>query len=181
MELSESGRQYLTNYYLLEQTRTDAHQFLEDIAVRFSAAVKEHLKLKAGSSLVLDEVYVQNGGGYVGFMFSVPDVEGPQGQLTGWRYEIVYRDAMRTDSLDDTTTCRVLGWTKKANSRQINEAKRLATALGQADPYRETLVSLVSSPSDDVVDEIAELVVSYYDDYVRIAEAASDEVGGATS
>ena len=178
MNISESGRHYLANYYLLEQTREDAHRFLEEIARSFSALVDEHLKLKGDSPLSFS-VYEQKGGGYVEFILRVrKDVEHPK-EMDDWKYSIVYRDAMRTQKLSDSTQCRVFGWSPKGNSRQQAEVERMAKTLGLArDPYDEVQFDLVGSTPDEVVDGIAQEFVSLYDDYARIVQATIEASKG---
>lgn len=171
MNLSESGRHYLANYYLLEQTREDAHRFLEEIAKSFSILVDEHLKLKGDSPLGF-RVYEQKGGGYVEFILNVRKDVAHSEELDEWKYSIVYRDAMRTQKLSDSTQCRVFGWSPKGNARQQSEVRRLAKTLGlERDPYDEVQFDLVGTTPDEVVDAIAQEFVSFYDDYARVVRA----------
>jgi hypothetical protein len=130
------------------------------------------MKLRTDGPLALDGVYVQKGGGYVEFTLAIrSDIDRPN-EMKDWKYSIIYRDAMRTEKLDDPTTCRVFGWTRKQDSRQINQVKRTATALElERDPYGETILSLVDAPVDEVIESIVKEFVSYYDDYERIVEA----------
>lgn len=174
MELTESCRHYLNNYYLLEQTRNETNTFLEEIAKRFSDLVEEHLKLK-DNSIVEVGSWVQKGGGEVDFILTIREGVPNLEQLGDGKYSIVYRDAMRTTRLTDTTQCRIYGTTPKANSATIRELTRKARSLGLPDPYREVQVDLLGSPVDDVVDELARIFVGYFDDYLRIVQALSEE------
>jgi hypothetical protein len=174
VELNESCQHYLTNYYLLEQTRNETNLFLEEIAQRFADLVEEHLKLK-GNDLIDVGSWVQKGGGEVDFTMTIREGVSNLEQLGDGKYTIVYRDAMRTTRLSDTTKCRIYGTTPKANSATIRELTRKARSLDLPDPYREVLVDLLGSPVDDVVDEIARVFVNYFDDYARIVQALADE------
>lgn len=175
MELSESGRHCMANYYLLEQTRNEAHRYLEGIAKEFSALVEEHLRMKADGLLEFS-TDVRKGGGYVEFAIKMRPDAVQLAEMQAWRYSIVYRDAMRTHKLVDSTEARIFGWTPKALSRQQDQVERVAKTIGlKRMPYDEVMVDLVGASVDEVVEEIARIFVGYYDDYLRVVQESLKE------
>jgi len=175
VELSESGRHYLANYYLLAQTRDEVHRYLEGIAKEFSELVEDHLRMKADDLLEFS-ADVRKGGGYVEFAIKMrPDAE-QLAEMQDWRYSIIYRDAMRTHKLADSNQARIFGWTPKALSRQQDQVERVAKAIGlKRMPYAEVTVDLVGASVDEVVEEIARIFVGYYDDYLRVVQESLKE------
>lgn len=176
MTLDESARLYLADYYLLDQARKGANKFLEDVAQSFAVAVQEQLK-KNGDGPVVFGTWVQKGGGNVEFYVkkhSFPELD----HLGDWKYAVIYRDAMRTETLSDTTKCRIYGFTPKGNSAQANELIRMAKTLGLPNPYESNEFELLNGPFDSVVDNLTRVFVGYLDNYVTILQALAEESRG---
>lgn len=169
MELSESCRQYLTHYYLLEQTRGETHRFLEALSERLSILVEEHLRLKNSGSIAFQK-WVKKDGGAVWFTLTIRQDVPRLREISDWKYSVAYKDAMQTQELSSPTHCMILGHTAKSSASQIAETKRVATILGLPDPYRTTELDLVGAPADEVIDNLARAFIGYCDDYARIIE-----------
>lgn len=176
MELNESCRKYLTNYYLLEETRREAQRYLEEVTGRLYALVDERLK---SNSVVVIEKYMQAGGGSIWFTLTVPQ-DAPQSDRTkDWKYAIVYNDAMRNQELTVPINGMIYGFTAQKNSAQIQQVKDRAAILRQENPYRKaTEVDLLEGSVDEVASRLADVFESYYDDYVRIVQSLSEEANG---
>ena len=63
MNISESERLYLKNYYLLEETLKETNRFLYDLATRFSSIIEEYNNHQT-HSYVNFKTNLQKGGGY---------------------------------------------------------------------------------------------------------------------
>lgn len=176
MELSESSRHYLDNYFLLEQTRDDTNQFLIAILQRLAAEVARRFESKHDSVLAFEQ-WTLGGGGETGVLLKVREDLLPSGEMQGWKYYVNYRDAMKARDLTDPTHCVVWGSTPKANSAQTRSVSGMATPLGMADPYRVVDLPLLDAPVDDVVERLADLFDEYYDSYAGIAKALVERAG----
>lgn len=171
MELSEGGRRYLENYYLLEQTRNEIHAYLERLAERLAVVVEDHLNSRS-DAVIRFHKWVQKGGGNVHFILA-PKSDVPElSHIKSWTYNVGYNDAMRTQSLEQSTDGVVFGFTPKAKSRQQAEIRRTAEALGQPDPYRRFEVPLLENPLEDTASSIARVMIEYCEEFTRIVEAA---------
>jgi hypothetical protein len=129
--------------------------------------------MKDGSPVVFEE-WVQKGGGHVEFYIKKQDIPELE-QMGEWKYSVIYRDAIRTERLSDTTKCRIFGSTPKSSSAQANALTRKAKELGLPDPYANNEFELLGMPMDDVVDNLARAFVGYLDSYVQIVQALAKE------
>ena len=177
MELTNSCRHFLVNYYLLKQTMDETNLFLEDIAKRLAERLDEHLRIK-DDDLVTFDVWVRPGGGDVDLNLWIREGLPSLEHLGGRRYAIVYHDAIVRDDLPDPTSCRVWGYTLQKDSVLRAEIETAATTIGLPDPCRTIDVGLLEAPVDEVVDKLAKIFVSWYDDYVAIIRSLVDRSEG---
>jgi hypothetical protein len=179
MTLDESARLYLADYYLLEQARSGAHRYLEEIANRLAAAVRQELKTRTDLPVVFGE-WLQKDGGHVSFYVNKLNVPGldPFGE---WKYNVAYSDAMRTETLSESTKCRLYGFTAKSNAAQAKALERAAQQLGLPDPYLNEEFDLLAGPLEEVVETLALAFTERLDNHCRAVEKLSRESIAATS
>jgi len=176
MDISSSGRLYLKNYYILELSRKDAHQYLESIALAFSSRVEERLQ-KMDDSFVTFRKYVQKDGGFVQFIAEyksdrvLPVLE----QLGALKFYIEYIDAMRNDSLPSPTTYVVEGFSPKLSAHLINEFQRAAQQLGFPDPYEKICGEHLESSFEDTVDLLEKIIFERITQAIGILEFLAKE------
>lgn len=171
MTLDESARLYLVDYYLLEQAREGANQFLEHIAESLQEAVKEELS-KREDDLVSWGSWMKKGGGVVEFWVEEQGVSiSPE--MDAVKYTVAYRDAMETQRLTDTTKCRIYGSTPKSQAAQERTLKGMAATFKLPDPYRNEEYDLISSPAEEVVADLTRELVARMDEYAEIVRSAS--------
>lgn len=176
MKLDESARLYLADYYLLEQARSGAHRYLDEIANKLAAAVRQELKTRGDLSVTFGE-YVQKDGGYVSFYVKKIDLPGLD-QFGEWKYSVVYSDAMRTERLSDPTKCRIYGFTAKSNAAQAKAVARVAQELGLPDPYLNEEYDLLGGTLDEVVDMLSRAFTERIDNHVQAVETLSRQSAG---
>jgi len=173
MTLDESARLYLADYYLLEQARSGAHRYLDELANRLAAAVRQELKTRTDLPVVFGE-YVQKDGGDVRFYVSKLNVSGLE-RFGDWKYSVVYSDAMRTERLSESTKCRIYGFTAKSNAAQSKALVRAAQELGLPDPYVNEEFDLLDGKLDEVVETLARAMTQRLDNHVQAVEKLSRE------
>lgn len=177
MTLEESARLYLADYYLLEEARDSANRFLKDIGQSLAASVREQLGQRVDSPVKWGE-WVQKDGGALEFWVDAQDIPELE-RLEPYKYSVVYRDAMRTGRLSDTTKCRIFGTSPKTSSAAAAEFQRMAKVLGLPDPYANSEFDLLDAPVDEVVDRLTEAFMVLVDGYVQVAQALAKEPRGA--
>jgi len=171
MDISESGQLYLKNYFILEQARRDANQYLEKIAITFANRVEERNE-ENKHPLFKFRKYVQNGGGYVAFILEyksgviVPELKSI-GEL---KFSISYVDAMRYDSLPSPTGYKIFAESPKSSSKLINDFKKAANHLNIPDPYEETYGEHLTDSLDNRVTEISKLVLERQYQAIQVLE-----------
>jgi len=171
MDISESGQLYLRNYYILEQTRKEANQYLEEIANKFSSRVEERIK-EINHPLVGFRKYVQKGGGNVDFIAEYKnDVKVPELEYLGdLKFSINYSDAMRNESLSSPTQYRINGVSPKSSAKLISELKRVSNHLNFLDPYSATFGELLDMSFEDIVNQIVKSFIDRQDHIIQILE-----------
>lgn len=174
MEINESCRIYLNNYYVLEQTRNETNQFLEDIALRLAAAVEEEIKLKNTEEIRFHK-YVQNGGGHVEFYYDNKDGMKDLEDIGRWKYTINYKDAMRKEDLSSSTKCVVYTYSPQAVGNQIKELQRMAQLLKLPDPYRTVEFDLLDTPPDELIIQLKNTFLEFHTNFLKIVEALKEE------
>ena len=174
MRITESSRLYLNNYYILEEARHEAHRFLEDIAIRFSEIVEEHIN-RQNSELIQFKKYVQKDGGHVQFYNNTTKPVAPLEQYGEWKYTLEYFDAMRASDLSSSTKCIVYASTPQNKNRQMIELQRMANMLKMPNPYEKTEIELVDKPVEDVINQLAKEFIDRYDNLIRLLEALIEE------
>lgn len=178
MEITDSSRTYLTNYYVLEQTRTETHRFLEEIAIRSLELVYDHIKPYNDQEIKFRK-FIQKDGGYAEIKFERQEHLQFLEDIGSWKYTIAYRDAMRTEDLASPTHCRIYCYSPKSHSKQISELKRMAVKLKLPDPYGSKEIDLLNASVDEVVVQVANTFIDYYDNFMKIVEALIDEYSSA--
>lgn len=178
MTVDTSARLYLADYYLLEQARAGAHRYLDEVANRLAAAVRQELKTRSELPLVFGE-YVQKDGGYVSFYVNKLNLPGLD-QFGEWKYSVVYSDAMRTERLSDPTKCRIYGFTAKSNAAQAKALVHAAHELGLPDPYLNEEFDLLSGTLDEVVDTLVRAFTERLDNHIQTVEKLSLEATART-
>jgi hypothetical protein len=175
MELSDSSLHYLKNYFLLEQTRNEANQFLQTIATGLARQVEVRLDAKDYGILGFERPWVIKDGGESGILLRVREGISGREDMADWKYYVQYNDAIRPCDLADSTHCLIWGSTPKANSAQIRRVAEAADSLGLPSPYRDEEVALLDAPSDEVIDKLADVFVGFCDAYAQVIRALLDE------
>lgn len=175
MEINESSQIYLKNYYVLEQTRSETNQFLEEIALRLAMMIEEDIKSKNTDEIYFHK-YVQKGGGFVEFYYD--NKEGIRGlnNIGRWKYTINYRDAMRSEDLSASTKCKVYGYSPQSVGEQIRAVTRMAKIMKLPDPYRTLEFDLLDAPIDEVIVKLKNAFIEFHTDFLKITEALIEEL-----
>lgn len=174
MDINESSRIYLENYYVLEQTRNETNHFLENIAIRFSTLVEDEIRHENTDEISFRK-YVQKDGGYVEFIFDNKKSIRHLESFDRWKYKIIYEDAMRKENLSSSTSCRVYGYSPQIYRQQISELKRMAKIMKLPDPYGSNEIDLLKAPVDEIVGELKNIFMDYHSNFLKIIEALIEE------
>jgi len=171
MDISESGQLYLKSYYILEQARKEAHQYLAKIAETFSSRVDERIKEIDHPTFGFRK-YVQKDGGRVEFIAEYKDnIEVPELEDLGdLKYTIVYTDAMRNDSLSSSTSFVINAVSPKISAHLTSELKRVAIILNYPDPYSDTYGELMVDSFEDIVSQLTRAFLDRQSQVIQILE-----------
>lgn len=168
MQLDESARLYLVDYYLLDQARSDAHRYLEEIARQLAESLQGRMKQWDGGPITYT-LEAAKGGGYVAICARRQD-DSPDFPA---KYYVIYRDAMTTPKLSNTTNCRVFGWSPKSQASQAAALQAVATRLGLPELYANQELDLLGAPIDEVVEVLASLFATMIDTYARTVQGTA--------
>jgi len=174
MEISESSKLYLENYNVLEQARTEAHQYLERIINQMADEVDEYLKEKANGVIHFSK-YVQKGGGLAQFYFERKEPIPGLTSVDKWRFYLEYRDAMRSEYVSSPTRCEVYCMAPKNHSRQNSELIRMNKKLGLPDLFRQIEIELLYIPEDVAVTTIKQQIIALYEQFIKVVEGLIEE------
>lgn len=174
MEFSESSRLYLSNYFVLDQAREEAHGFLERIVTQTADEVYEYLNAN-GDGMIRFSKYVQREGGYAEFIFERKEPLPELKTIDRWKFSMVYRDAMRTENLTSSTKCKVYCFTPQSHARQKAEIKRMASKMNLPDLFEPVEIDLLNGPFDEVVTKINTQFVHFYENFIMIVNALIEE------
>ncbi|MDI6711988.1 MAG: hypothetical protein QMD96_01985 [Anaerosomatales bacterium] len=171
MDLSNSARHYLVNYFLMEQTRSEANQYLETIAKELAANVGRYVQENLSAILEFEGPWTTSGGGETGIVLTAPRAGGAPEGSHKWRYYVMYRDAMKTRDLLDPTHCLVWGETPKTLGAQKRQVEAAAEALGLPSPYRVEELPLLDASLEDTVKQVAAVFVGFMACYGQIVRS----------
>lgn len=174
MGLSESSKLYLQNYYLLDQARTEAHKYLEDILTRAANEFDEYLKNQTNDVLSFSK-WVQKDGGNAEFFLNRKDPIPGMESIDRWKFSIVYRDATRSVRISSPTKCKVFCSAPKIAAKQNYELNRMTTKLGLPDLFRVEEIDLLNGSEDEVVTAITEKFIELYDQFVQTVDGLMSE------
>lgn len=174
MEISESSKLYLKNYYVLDQARTEAHEFLERIVNQSANQFEEYLKDKNNGS-VRFEKYVQKDGGSASFVFERKEPIPGLTSIDSWKFSINYIDAMRSDDLSSPTLCRIYCFAPKSHGKQISEINRMTNKLNLPDLFKPVEIDLLNAPQEDVISAIKNQFIDFYDQFIKLVTALIEE------
>lgn len=174
MGLSESSKLYLQNYYLLDQARTEAHKYLEDILTRAANEFDEYLKNQTNDAMPFNK-WVQKDGGNAEFFLNRKDPIPGLESIDRWKFSIVYRDATRSTRISSPTNCKVYCSAPKIAAKQNYELNRMTTKLGLPDLFRVEEIDLLNGSEDEVVTAITEKFIELYDQFVQTVDGLMSE------
>lgn len=175
MGLSESSKLYLQNYYLLDQARTEAHKYLEDILTRAANEFDEYLKNQTNDAMPFSK-WVQKDGGNAEFFLNRKDPIPGLESIDRWKFSIVYRDATRSTRISSPTNCKVYCSAPKIAAKQNYELNRMTTKLGLPDLFRVEEIDLLNGSEDEVVTAITEKFIELYDQFVQTVDGLIREI-----
>lgn len=169
MKISESSKLYLENYFVLEQARSDAHKYLEQLVTIMADEIDEYLE-EQNTGEISFRKYIQKDGGHAQFTFErkkpLPDIE----LVDNWKFSIAYKDAMKTIQLATPTKCKIYCLTPKAYAKQNYELERIRLKLGMPDLFRVVEIDLLDAPVEEVVSTIKAQVIEFYDQFIQIID-----------
>ena len=176
MDISESAHLYLKSYYILEQARKDAHQYLEKIAQTFSSRLEERIK-EINHPVFAFKTWVQKDGGRVEFIIEYKDgIRCPELEYLGkLKFSVVYTDAMRNESLSSSTQYVVTGFSPISSAHLTSEFKRVASLLNYPDPYSDTYGELMKDPFEDTVSRLVKIFFDRLSQAIQILEFLAKE------
>lgn len=175
MELSESSKIFLENYYLLEQARTEAHIYLERIVTEMANQVREYLKEK-DDGVIHFNTYIQKGGGLASFIFERKEPIQKLDSIDRWKFSIEYLDCMRSEKISSPTKCKVFCNSPKSHGKQIFELNRMASKLGLPSLFRQVEIEMLDASEDEVVSAVKSQVIEFYDQFIEVVAGLMNEV-----
>lgn len=176
MEISESSKLYLENYNVLEQARTEAHQYLERIITQMANEVDEYLKEKA-NGVIHFKKYVQKDGGLAEFTFERKEPISGLDSIDRWRFHLTYRDTMTSEHISSPTRCVVFCAAPKNFGKQNFELTRINNKLGLPDLFRQIEIELLNAPEDEVVTTIKQQIIALHDQFMKVFTKLIEEAG----
>ena len=175
MGLSESSQLYLQNYYLLDQARTEAHKYLEDILTRAANEFDEYLKNQNNDALPFSK-WVQKDGGNAEFFLNRKDPIPGLESIDRWKFSIVCKDATRSVRISSPDKCKVFCFAPQNAAKQNYELNRMTTKLGVPDLFRVEEIDLLTNPEDEVVTAIKDQFIEFYDQFVQTVDGLINEI-----
>lgn len=175
MEITENGRLYIKNYYVLDQTRNEVHQYLENLANNFSNLVNENIKLQNNDPFIFKK-YIKKGGGRVEIYLDVkkiPDEISYIGDKI--KFNLIYSDVITSNNISSPTKCKIYGYSPKNNSKLISEVRRISTLNNIKNPYDELEMELVEKQFDDTTKMLAKEFISRHDAFIKIMNILIEE------
>ncbi|OQC00353.1 MAG: hypothetical protein BWX78_01225 [Firmicutes bacterium ADurb.Bin099] len=144
MEISKSSKLYLENYYVLEQARTEAHQYLRKIideVSEFENYVKEN-----DSGDFRFTIWVRKDGGRIEF---ISEQEKPLPGISSvdkLNLYLIYLDALKEKNLSSSTKYVVSLYTPKTKyDIQNSKLQDMNTKLKLPDLFRSTEFELLKT------------------------------------
>lgn len=174
MEISESSRLYLSNYYVLDQARQESQQYLERIVRQVTNEVEDYFNTRDDGEIHFRK-YVQKDGGYAEFIFErkVP-INGLE-TIDRWKFSIAYKDVMRTERLSSPTKCQIYCFAPQSHIKQNLEIKRMAIKLDFPDLFSPVEIELLNSSFEEVVDRIKSQFLDFHENFLKIVWGLIEE------
>lgn len=176
MEITDSSKVYLNNFDVLEQTRKETLNYLEQITLRVMDTIddyaKTHKKIKVESNKTKGSSDVN---------FSIPNVPGRKlgkdanGNSPTFLYRIFYKDCSSNDTntaskLTSSLNCIVYGFTAQTSKKLKVDIERTAKEKDIEDPYEEKQFGLLDQSFDETISAVSEFIIAKLDNMEEILE-----------
>lgn len=174
MEISESSRLYLSNYYVLDQAKQEAERYLERIIRQVTNEVEEYFNTRDDGEINFIK-FVQKNGGYAEFLFERKGPIAGLDTIDRWKFAIAYIDVMRTERLTSPTKCRLYCFAPQSHVKQNLEIKRMAVKLDLPDLFSPIEMELLDSTFEEVVDQIKSQFLEFHENFLKIVWSLTEE------
>lgn len=167
MKLSEGGKLYLNEYYILDEALNDVNDFLNEILDRVNRTLE--LKIGNDASGIFSWNIYQNKSrrGYLelGIHSNTENEEFGNAKI-----QIIYKDIRYAEDLSSTSTVKIQTWSPASLNNFIGEVKKVSGDLFGSDIYENVSIYLNFDDSDKSAEAIAEYILKKYEQVNKVIE-----------
>lgn len=166
-KISEAGKLYLEDYYILNEAKKEAGNYLDDVLKQVHNIVSDEIK-SLDKPYLKWEIWVnQSTRGYMQ-IYLVPQSEKEISKKS--KISILYKDVRYTTELSNTSSVRISVWTSSEAKYFIKEVKKLSMNLMNKDIYKTKILPLDLNDSVQSAETISEYILDVYNSINLIIE-----------
>lgn len=171
MKLSEGGKLYLNEYYLLDEALNDINDFFNEVLDRVYKTLD--FKIKNNEAGIFDWNIYQNKSrrGYLELGVQANTENEAFGKA---KIQIIYKDIRYAEDLSSTSAVKIQTWSPASLDNFIGEVKKISQDMFKKDIYENDFVYLDFDDSDKSAETVVDYILRKYEQVNQIIKVIED-------
>lgn len=172
MKLSEGGKLYLNEYYILDEALNDVNDFLNEILDRVYKTLEMKIKSSESEAFTWNIYQNKSRRGYLELgIQSNKEIE----EFGKAKIQIIYKDIRYAEDLSSTSGVKIQTWSPASMNNFISEVKSVSVDLFKKDIYENGFVYLNFDDSDKSAETIVEYILGKYEQVNKVIEVIENK------